>query len=126
MPATRCRVVWRVPVSRPWPESLSSGLASWWTSIFALPISRLARLAIGDDAHHFVNNVRPNPNFSILVPHRPCRPAANETIGYTIPRRRHKVGYSLVHSSPCISWTWGSWSTSACRHGPSLAPEHDL
>src|SRR6516225_1732613 len=69
MPATRCRAVWRVPISRPWLESLSSGLASWWSSIFAPPIARLARLrlaplAIGDDAHHFVNNVRSNPNFS--------------------------------------------------------------
>src|SRR5215467_5108924 len=69
MPATRCRVVWRAPISRPWLESLSSGLASWWSSIFAPPIARLARLrlaplAIGDDAHHFVNNVRSNPNFS--------------------------------------------------------------
>src|SRR5215475_13047634 len=74
MPATRCRVVWPVPVSRPWPESLSSGLASWWSSIFAPPIARLARLrlarlAIGDDAHHFVNNVRSNPNFSTLDPY---------------------------------------------------------
>src|SRR5262249_8958128 len=60
-----------------------------------------------------------------VVPHRPCRPAANET-GYTVARRRHKVGFSLVHSSPLSSWTQGSWSTSACRHGPSLAPEHDL
>jgi len=59
-----------------------------------------------------------------LVPHRPWRPAANETVGYTVARRWHKVGFSLVHSSPFCSWTWGSWSTSACRHGPSLAPEH--
>ena len=69
MPATRCRAAWRVPVSQPWLESLSSALASWWSSIFAPPIARFARLrlaplAIGDDAHHFVNNVRSNPNFS--------------------------------------------------------------
>src|SRR5262249_58553846 len=71
MPATRCRAAWRVPLSQPWLESPSSALASWWSSIFAPPIARLARLrlaplAIGDDAHHFVNNVRSNPNFSKL------------------------------------------------------------
>src|SRR5262249_15480438 len=68
MPAKRCQAAWRVPVSRPWPESLSSALASWWCSIFVPPIAwlarlRLAPLAIRDGAHHFVNNVPPNPNF---------------------------------------------------------------
>src|SRR6516164_3593595 len=84
MPATRCRAVWRVPISRPWLESLSSGLASWWSSIFAPPIARLARLrlaplAIGDDAHHFVNNVRSNPNFSSLSFQRQLNPAIQNT-----------------------------------------------
>ena len=29
-----------------------------------------------------------------------------------------EVGSFLVLSSPSLSWTRGSWSTSACRHGP--------
>jgi hypothetical protein len=35
-----------------------------------------------------------------------------------------EVGNPLVRLSPSLSWTRGSWSTSDCRHGPSLVPEH--
>src|SRR5262249_61325576 len=35
-----------------------------------------------------------------------------------------EVGFSLAHSNPFCSWTRDPWSTSPCRHGPSLAPEH--
>jgi hypothetical protein len=35
-----------------------------------------------------------------------------------------EVDFDLVRLSPILSWTRGSWSTSDCCHGPSLAPEH--
>src|SRR5262249_61750327 len=108
MPATRCRAAWRVPLSQPWLESPSSALASWWSSIFAPPIAslahlRLAPLAIGNDAHHFVNNVRSNPNFPNLVamaswspvrgraplPPPPERRLAGEGFGAALPPFLH-------------------------------------
>src|SRR5262245_39549793 len=44
----------------------------------------------------------------------------------TLPLRRPHTGrFILGATSPRKSWTRGSWSTSACRHGSSSAPEHD-
>src|SRR5713226_9167833 len=53
-----------------------------------------------------------------------ARPAAHETLLVCGRVVGTEVGISLVQLSPFFSWTRGSWSTSDCRHGPSLAPEH--
>src|SRR5262245_40869755 len=60
------------------------------------------------------------------VAHRRRRPAADETLIDCSGAVGTKVGIVLVQSSPSWSWTRVSWSTSACRHGPSLASEHVL
>ena len=51
-------------------------------------------------------------------------PAAHETLLLCGCVVGIEVGILLVRLSPRFSWTWGSWSTSDCRHGPSSVPEH--
>ena len=59
----------------------------------------------------------------IQVDHRASPDLQRMKLCYAAPSAQRSV-FPLVQSSPNTSWTRGSQSTSDCRHGSSLAPEH--